>query len=154
MKLGSTLFLKSVVMLISLIVLTLCIFALPAGIRSDTAGMYRPLLIGMYFPAIPFFLGIIHTFKLLNLIDAGRAFSQAAINSLRSLKFMTLLISGMYALGLPYIYQVADRDDAPGVMLLGLIFTFAPLMMAILAAVLQRMFEDALQLKATSELTI
>lgn len=44
----------------------------------------------------------------------------------------------MYFIGLPYILYVARMDDAPGVMLIGLIFAFAPLAIAIMASVVRQ----------------
>jgi len=55
---------------------------------------------------------------------------------------------------LPYIYLVADRDDAPGVMLLGLVFTCAPIVIAVFAAVLQTLLHHAIQIKSENDLTV
>lgn len=155
MKSVSTLFLRLVILTISIGVLALCVLVLPTGIRStnDWSG-YRPLLIGMYLPAIPFFVGVYQTFKLLSYIDRNIAFSESAIKALRYIKYCGLIIGGLYALGLPYIYMMAEQDDAPGVMLIGLAFTFGPLALAVLAGVLQKIFQNTIDLKSENELTV
>ena len=68
-KKSSTLFLRVMVYLIAIAVLALCIFGLPNAIGSFSWGGYDPMLIGMYLPAIPFFIGIYQTLKLLNYIQ-------------------------------------------------------------------------------------
>ena len=76
---SSTLFLRFVVSIIGIAVLALCIFALPAGISSDKTGMYRPILLGMYVPAIPFFAALYQALKLLSYIDKNKAFSELSV---------------------------------------------------------------------------
>lgn len=154
MKRGSTLFLQTVVCLFGLAVLALCVFVLPAGIQHPHAGMYRPILLGMYIPAIPFFVGLYQTLKLLHFINTNKAFSKHSIKALQVIKYCGILIGSLYAVGLPYIWNVAQRDDAPGVVLIGLIFTFAPLGVAVIAAVLQKLLQNALALKVENELTV
>jgi hypothetical protein len=144
-----------VLVVISAGVLALCILVLPNGIRvSEGWSGYRPLLIGMYIPAIPFFVGVFQTFKLLHYIDTNRAFSNSAIKALQYIKYCGIIIGGLYAVALPYIFMMADQDDAPGVLLIGLVFTFGPLALALLAGVMQKVFQNAIDLKSENELTI
>jgi hypothetical protein len=60
----------------------------------------------------------------------------------------------LYGVGMPYIFIVAERDDAPGVVLLGLIFTFAPMAVAVFSAILQQLLQNAINLKSENELTV
>lgn len=154
MKPNSTLFLKIVIFFIGLVVLALCIFVLPVGIRTDRTGFYLPILYGMYVTAIPFFYAIYHILKLLGYIDTNKAFSQLSINSLRHIKYSASLISILYALGMPYIFYAADKDDAPGVVLIGLVFVFAPMVVAVFASVMQKLLQNALDLKSENDLTV
>lgn len=151
MKQGSTLFLRGVVVLMGIIVLALCIFVLPPGIRAEQSGGYRPILLGMYVTAIPFFIALYQALKLLNNINRNTAFSVSSIKCLKYIKYCGGTISAMYAFGLPYIFIVAERDDAPGVVLIGLVFTFAPLMVAVIAAVLEKMLRDAISIKSEND---
>jgi hypothetical protein len=154
MERGSTFFLKAAIVLLGLIVLALCIFALPTGISSDQTGYYRPILIGMYLPAIPFFFALLQAMKFLGYIDKNKAFSQDSVSTLKKIKYSALIISGLYALGMPYIYMAADRDDAPGVVLIGLILTVAPFVIATAAAVFQRLVQHAVDIKSENDLTV
>lgn len=154
MKHNSTLLLKVAISLIGLAVLGLCIFILPRGITSDNVGMYRPILIGMYIPAIPFFIGMYQTFKLLSYIDANKAFSEHSIKALNYIKYCALIIGVLYGAGLPYIYMVAELDDAPGVILIGLIFTFAPITIAVFTEVFQKVLQNAIHIKSENDLVV
>ncbi len=154
MKQGSTLFLKTVIILFGLAVLALCVFLFSELITEERLGGYRPIVIGMLVAAIPFFIGLYQTLKLLGLIDKNKAFSNASIHALKIIKYCGAAISTLYAVGMPYIFIVAERDDAPGVVLLGLIFTFVPMAVAIFAAVLQNLLQNAMDLKSENELTV
>jgi hypothetical protein len=154
MKLDSTLFLKFIVVLIGIIVLALCIFLLPAGIRTDQTGLYRPILLGMYLPAIPFFIALYQALKLLSYIDKNKVFSKSSVKTLRFIKYCAIIISGLYTAGMPYIFYVADKDDAPGVAAIGFVIIFASFVIATAAAVFQRLLQNAVDIKSENDLTV
>ena len=154
MKRSSTLFLKGFVLLLGAVVLILCVFVLPPTIGTIEAGGYDPILLGMYMPAIPFFIALYQTLKLLSYIDKGRAFSDLSVRALKNIKYCAITISGLYAAGMPYIFYVADKDDAPGVVALGSVIIFASIVIAVFAAVLQKLLQDALDIKSENDLTV
>ncbi len=152
MKRGSTLFLRSVIILIGLFVLVLCIIVLPAGLMETD--MYSPILAGLYLPAVPFFYALYQAILLLDRIDKNQAFSQPAVEALKRIKYCGAAISGIFALGMPYIFYTADKDDAPGVVLIGLVITFTALVVATAAAVFQRLLQNAVDIKSENDLTV
>lgn len=154
MKKGSTLFLKTIVLLIGMAVLALCIFVLPRGISTTDWGGYRPILLGMYLPAIPFFIAVYQILKLLNLIDNNKVFTNLSVKALKYIKYCAISIGSLYAVGLPYIFMLAEQDDAPGVALIGLIFTFVPLIIASFTSVLEKMLHNAITIKSENDLTV
>lgn len=147
-------FLRGVVVIIGLIVLALCIFLLPAGIANDEVGGYRPILLGLYVPAIPFFFALYQTLKLLSYIDKNKAFSDLSVRALRSIKYCAVTITALFSAGMPYIYTVADRDDAPGVLAIALVITVASAAIAVFAAVLQKLLQNAIDIKSENDLTV
>lgn len=151
MKKVSTLFLKVVIVLSTIAVAALCIFVLPKGLLTTGWDGYRPVIVGMYLATIPFFVGTFNAVMLLNLIDQNKAFSKKSFKALNDIKYCAAAISGIYFLNLPFIFRAAEMDDAPGVMLLGLIFTFAPLSVAVIAALLQKMLKNAINIKSENE---
>lgn len=154
MKKGSTLFLKIVLVLIALGVLTLCVYVLPMGIMTDNTGYYRPILIGMYVPAIPFFIALYQAWRILSNIDKNNAFSQSSVRAFKYIKYCGIAISILYILGMPYIFMAADQDDAPGVVLIGLVIIFASLVIATFSAVLQKLLQNVIDIKSENELTV
>jgi hypothetical protein len=151
---GSTLLLKGAVILIAVGALVFCAYVLPIGIRAEDSGAYREILLGLYAPAIPFFIALYQTLLLLGYIDSNMAFSDMSARSLGVIKYCAAAISLLFVAGMPYIYKVAELDDAPGVILIGLIVIFASCVIATAAAVLQRLIQHAVELKAENDLTV
>ena len=154
MKYKSTLFLRLTVLAMGLAVLMLCILALPTGIETDETGYYRPILIGMYVTTIPFYIAMFQTLKLLRYVDENTAFSQKSVQALKHIKYCAASISALYGAALPYFYYAAQKDDAPGVVVIGMILTFAPLVIAVFAAVLQILLRNAIAIKSENDLTV
>jgi hypothetical protein len=104
LKRGSTLFLKIVIVLIAIGVLAgLLRFPQTEGVAKnlDLISIYtNPFIIYIYIGSIPFFVGLYQAFKLLNFIDANKAFSQGAVNTLKYMKYASLSLIGFIALAL------------------------------------------------------
>jgi len=150
----STAILKLIILLIGLVVLGLCIFILPKGILSEEAGMYRPLLIGMYIPAIPFFIALYQGFKLLQYINKKNIFSELSIKALGKIKYCAIAICALYIVGMPYIFYLAERDDAPGVAAIGFIFIFTSLVVATASAIFKKILKNVVDIKSENDLTV
>ena len=153
MKQCSTLFLKSVIYLMGLAVLGLCVIIAGVSI-SGNAGMYLPMLLVMLIAAIPFFIGLYQGLLLLGYIEKGTAFSELSVKAIKNIKYCAFTISVLYAAGMPYIIYVADKDDAPGAVMMGLVFIFAPLVTCVFAAVLEKLLRNAIDIKAENDLTV
>lgn len=153
------LFLKLVVFLIGTIVLALCIFVLPLIAKYTTessSGMSYALygiLIVMYVSSLPFFVALYQAFRLLSFIDTDKAFSELSIKALKNIKYCAATISILYVIGMPFFYLVAELDDAPGVILIGMFFVFVPMVIAVVASVLQKLFKNAIDIKNDNALT-
>jgi len=153
MRQGSTLFLKVVIYIIGLAVLALCVII--GGVTiSGNAGMYLPILLGMFIASIPFFYALYQGILILNYIEMGTAFSELSVKAIKDIKYCAFTISVLYAVGMPYIIYVADKDDAPGIVLMGLVFIFAPLITSVFAAVLQKLLQNAIDIKFENDLTV
>ncbi|MNF13629.1 hypothetical protein D3C80_2155360 [compost metagenome] len=55
---------------------------------------------------------------------------------------------------MPLFYLMAEKDDAPGIIVIGLILIFASTVIAVFAAVLQRLLKEAIELKSEIDLTV
>ncbi|MCM3400042.1 DUF2975 domain-containing protein [Oceanobacillus profundus] len=158
MKYGSTLFLKLALFLIGTPVLALSIFGVywlvnnPANPEYDH--ILYPIIIGMYVSVIPFFFALYEAFKLLSYIDKNQAFSKLSVVALKKIKWCAITISGLYVLIIPFVYIVAELDDAPGLIIIGMVPIFASMVIAVFAAVLQRLLEEAIHIKSENDLTV
>jgi hypothetical protein len=137
-----------------LVVLALCIFVLPQGIAQEWNTNLLPVVISMYGAAIPFYVVLYQTLVLLNLIDKNKAFSDASVKALGRIKVSAAIIAALYTISLPYFYYVAQSEDAPGVMVIGSLFAGAPLVIAVFAAVLQKLLYNAIALQKENDLTV
>jgi len=153
MKKSSTLFLKLVIVLIGITVLALC-FLFTLDVVKAGGGLFLPIPIIMCVTAIPFFFALYQTLKLLGYIDKNIAFSELSIRALKNIKYSAITISILYVVGMPFLFSVADKDDAPGVVGFGLIFILASIVVATFAAVLEKLVRNGLDLKSENDLTV
>lgn len=163
MKRSSTLFLKAAVIFIGIPVLALCIFLLPqigneaneaAEKGSDLAYVVYGIVTVMYITAIPFYFALYQSFTLLSYIDRNQAFSELSVRALKKIKNCALTISGFYLIVLPFVFILAEVDDAPGLILVGMVMVFAPLVIVVFAAVLQRLLKEAIDIKSENDLIV
>lgn len=160
MKRGTTLFLKAAVILIGIPVLALCIFLVPAlgnigaKLFPELAYIQYLVFIAFYGSAIPFYFALYQAMKLLRYIGANKAFSDLSVIALKNIKYCAITISGLHVLVLPFFYFFAEKDDAPGVIFIGLVVPFASMVIATFAAVLQRLLQEAIDIKSENDLTV
>jgi len=160
MKRGSTNFLKLTVIFLGIPILALCIFVLPilakdaAESNSEFAYVLYGIVIVMYVSAIPYFIALYQAFKLLSYIDKNKSFSEISVKCLKKIRNCAITISGLHLLGLPFFFIFAQLDDAPGVVLVGMLFIFAPMVIAVFAAVLQKLLQEAITIKSENDLTV
>ena len=158
MKRSSTFFLKAVILLIAIGVLAGMIWFPPTEGRAthlDLISIYTdPFIIYGYVASIPFFVGLYQAFKLLNLIDADKAFSQDAVNTLKNMKFASFSLISFIALAEVYIRFFAHGDDPAGPTALGILVSFVAIVIATTAAVFQMLLQNAVDIKSENDLTV
>jgi len=153
MKKGSILFLEIVTSLIGIAVLAL-ITVFTINVANDEGGLFLPVLIIMYVTAMPFFFALFQTLKLLSYIDKNSAFSDLSIRALKKIKYCAFIVSALYTAGMPFLVSVADKDDAPGAVGFGVVFIFASITIATVAAILQKLVQSGLDMKSENDLTV
>lgn len=160
MRRGSTLFLRATVIAMGLPILAICIYLVPkignyaAELIPDLAFTKYLIVTVMYAAAIPFYFGLYQAFRLLDYIDRNEAFSELSVLALKKIKYCAFTISILYVIGMPLFYLLAEYDDAPGIILIGLILIFASMVIAVFAAVLQRLLQEAINIKSENDLTV
>ncbi len=158
MKKGPTLFLKFVICLIAIGALAgMLWFPRTEGRATnlDLLSIYAdPFIISIYIASIPFFVGLYQAFKLLNFINTNKAFSQGAVNTLKHMKFASLSLIGFIALAEFYIRFFVRGDDQAGPTMLGIAMVLAFGVIATVAGVFQKLFQNAVDIKSENDLTV
>ncbi|ASS73629.1 hypothetical protein CIG75_00640 [Tumebacillus algifaecis] len=155
-----TLFLKAAVILMGIPVLVLCIFFVPAisnfmaGLYPEAAYLQYLIMIGLYATVIPFYITLYQTYKLLGHIDQNKYFSELSFKALKNIKYCATAISILHVLNMPLFYLMARRVDPPIIMPVGWSMIFAALVIAVFAAVLQKLVKHAIDIKSENDLTV
>lgn len=144
MKSVTTLFLKLFLSVIVISALGFFIFLLPwvvSGLAEVIpAAPYLKYFgfMGLYGTVVPFLFALYQGIKLLIYINRNEAFSELSVNILKNIKYCAATISVLYVISMPLLYIMADKDDAPGILLFGLIVFSASIVSAVLTAVFEK----------------
>ncbi|WP_148931745.1 DUF2975 domain-containing protein [Paenibacillus methanolicus] len=157
-KRGSTTFLKVIIFLIGLAVLTVCIYLLPEAARRDAIerpGDYSlyPLLVCAYGICIAFSAALYQGFKLLAYIEKNHAFSALSLQSLQVIKKCAFTVIFFILLAIVYLRVHAQftGDDAAGPISLGLMGVLATSILAAIVDALQKPLKKATDIKSKDE---
>ena len=159
MKRYSTMILRLAIFASGAIVLAICSGAVWLTIKTEPSSEYYILsyilLIGTCSAAIPFFIALYQSYKLLGYIDTNRVFSELSVKALKIITYSALVEFFICAMGgLPFFYIVAEKDDAPGLILIGMAITGVAFIIFVFASVLNRLLQDAIAMKSENDLTI
>lgn len=151
MKNFSTFILKCVILIIVITTVSgLLWFPQTEGraVNLDLINIYKdPFIIYIYISSLAFFFGLYQIFKLLNLIDNKKAFSQEAINTLKNIKFSFLSLIVFIVLALVYIRFFLNGDDPAGPTMLGILILGAFAVIATTADVFQKLCQKIINLR-------
>lgn len=160
MKRVSTALLKAAVIIIGIPVLVACIFLVPeianytAELFPDISFMKYLVLFYLYIAVMPFYFALYQAFLLLSYIDHNKAFSELSVKALKTIKYCAIVISIFCIIAMPLFYFMAEYDDAPGIIVIGLFIIFASLVISVFAAVLQKLLQEAIDIKSENDLTV
>lgn len=151
-----TAFLKAVIYLIGAAVLGLCLFWLPGlayRMLKSNLIIFAIAMI-MLISVIPFEMALYQALKILKYIDKNEAFSELSVKAFSNIRNCAVAISFLYTAGLPLLYIFADKEDAPGILLVGIIITGISFVVAVFAAVLQKLLKNVIEIKSENDLTV
>ena len=157
---GSILFLRAVILLVGVGVLAGLLWEPQVEGRNVNADQFTiyfrdPFLAYAYVGSLPFFFGLYQAFKLLGYVGQGQAFSPAAVEALRRIKYCALAVVAFIVGAEAYIILgVNDGDDKAGGVAMGVFTGFPCLVAATAAAVLERVLQSAVDLKSDHDLTV
>ena len=158
MNRGASLFLRAVLLFFGAGALALLLWEPHLEGRNAHATLFEiyfkdPFLAYAYIGSIPFFVGLYQAFKVLGYVGRGKEFSPSVVRSLRTIKRCAIAVVGFVAVGEVFILSSKSDDHAGGVAI-GVAITFASVVVATAAAVLERALQSAVDLKSESDLTV
>ncbi len=158
MKRGASLFLRAVLMLMGIGALAFLLWEPHLEGRNAHATPFEiyfkdPFLAYAYIGSIPFFVGLYHAFKVLGYAGSDKEFSRSAVRSLRTIKFCAIALVGFVVVGEIFIMTNQSDDRAGGVMM-GVVITFASIVVATAMAILERGLQAAVDMKSENDLTV
>lgn len=113
-----------------------------------------PMVSALAVSVAPVLLAAWQVMKLLGYIDKNIAFSNLSVTAVRKIKHFAFIAAALYAVALPGAYIMAESDDAPGLVLIATAFVCVPIAIGIFAAVVQGLFQNAIDIKSENDLTV
>src|SRR5882757_5289453 len=118
MKKSSTVFLQVVIVLLGMGALALMLWEPHLEGRNAHATLFEiyfkdPFLAYAYIASIAFFMALYQAFKLLGYIGQNKVFSQAAVNTLRTIKYCAIVLSVLIVIAALYIRIFHAKGDDP-----------------------------------------
>jgi hypothetical protein len=152
MQRSPTLFLQVVIVLIGIGTLALMLWEPHIEGRNAHATLFEiyfkdPFLAYAYIASIPLFVALHQAFKVLGYAGQSNVFSQAALKTLRTIKFCAMAMIGFVAAGEIFI-MLGDSDDRAGGVFMGILIAFGSTVVVAAAAMFERILRDALAIKS------
>ncbi len=157
---SSTIFLQGVIVVIGIGALALLLWEPHVeGVNAHATTLYEiyfddPFLALVYIGSIPFFTALYQAFKVLGYAEQNKIFSQAAVKALRTIKYCAIAIIGFVALEEIFIMMNHGSDDAAGGVFMGILITFGSVVIATVAAMFERILQNAMDIKSENDLTV
>ncbi len=159
MKGSSIVFLQAVIVLVGIVALAIMI-RLPMlegrAQNLDLVSIYLdPFILYGYASSIAFFVALYKGIKLLGYVKQNRLFSRNSVRTLRSIKYCAIMLSVLIAMAGLYIRIFHSNDDDPaGFLAMCIIATFISITVAAAVAVLEKVLQNAVDMKTENDLTI
>jgi hypothetical protein len=166
MKRSSTIFLQVVIMLFGIGVLVALLWEPHLEGRNVNATLFEiyfkdPFLAYVYLGSIPFFVGLYQAIKALGYVGQNKTFSQATVKALRTIKYCALITAGAIVAADAFLIiharlypELGAQDGPEGAVALGLVATFASIIVCTAAAVFERVLQNAVDIKSENDLTV
>lgn len=124
-----------------------------AALYPELAHLRLPIYVAMLVGLIPVIVAVKVVFDLLSVVDQGEAFSPRTVRLLRRLKVLFGITAAYLVLGLTGVWVAMGRTH-PSILLGWLAAEVVALFLFTLAALLERLFAAALELRQDNELTV
>lgn len=156
MKQSSTIFLQAVVILIAMVALALLIRIPQTEGRAqnlDLLSIYTdPFILYGYAASVSFFVALYKAFRFLGYIRQDETFSLRSVNTVRNIKQCAVALGILIvAAGIYIMFFHAKEDDPAGFLGLCIATTFASVVVAVAASVLENILQHGAELKQENQ---
>ncbi|MBX3280747.1 MAG: DUF2975 domain-containing protein [Acidobacteria bacterium] len=158
MKRSSTIFLQIVIVLIGIGALALMLWEPHIEGRNAHSTVFDiyfkdPFLAYAYTASIPFFIGLYQAFKVLGYVRLNEIFSPATVKAMRTIKYCAMAMIVFVAVSV--IFMVfAEDDDRPAGVFMRILIAFPSIVIAVVAAMFERILQTAMDIKSENDLTV
>jgi hypothetical protein len=158
MNRGSILFLKAVLVLVGIGALALMLWEPRIEGRNAHATLFEiyfqdPFLAYVYLASLPFFVALYQAYIVLGSAGRDAVFSASAVRSLRTIKYCAMAIIAFVAVSVLFMVY-GDPDDRPAGLFMRILIAFPAIVIATAMAVLERILQNAVDLKSENDLTV
>lgn len=160
-KRSSILFLQTLIVLIGIAVLALMLIEPHLEGRNKQASIFQtyfndPFLIYAYAASVPFFVILFKAFNLLGYIGHNKVFSQAAVHTLKTIKYCAFIVAGAIVAAIVYLKlaSLSNNEDPAGAIMLGSVAAFASIVIGAAAAAFEKTLQSAVIIKSENDLTV
>jgi hypothetical protein len=152
-------FLQGVIVLIGVVAIVILIrFPLVEGraVNLDLFSIYAdPFILYAYASSIAFFVALYKAVKILGYVRQNKLFTLDAVKTLRSIKYCAMVLCISIVMAAVYIRIFhSEEDDPAGFIAMSIIMTLISLAVAAAVAVLEKILQNAVDMKAENDLTI
>ncbi|MFZ1987798.1 MAG: DUF2975 domain-containing protein [Minisyncoccia bacterium] len=161
MKRSSTIFLQTVIVFIGTGVLALMLWEPHLEGRNVHATLFEiyfkdPFLAYAYTGSISFFVALFQAFRLLGYIGQNKVFSQAAVKTLRIIKYCSIILVAFIVGAEGYIFIVSRKveGDIAGGVMMGATLIFVSTVVATVAAVFERVLQNSVDINSENDLVV
>lgn len=120
-----------------------------------------PFLAYVYLGSIPFFVALYQAFKVLGYAGENNVFSHATVKAFKTIKRCAVTTAGAIVAADVFLMINArlhpdpiGPDGPEGAVMLGIIATFASVIVATAAAIIEKVLQNAVDIKSENDLTV
>ncbi len=151
MKKYTIILFKIVLLLITIAVFSLSVIGIISLIQDPINPIYGyilyPIVIAIYLSTVLIYMAFYQTNKFLSLIEKQWIFSNTSIRFLEKIKWYGLIFGILYLIALPFFYLLANADDAPGVIFVGMIPLVGGVIVFLFAEIMIKIIDEGIELK-------
>ena len=156
MKKGPTIFLRVVLVLIGIGALIFMLWEPHLEGRNAHATFFQiysndRFLAYAYATSTAFFAALYQAFKLLGYVGRNEVFSPRSVKAVRTIKYCAIVLATSIASAVAYLFIVRPGDDIAGGVAIGLVITFVSLIVATTATILERILQNAVDIKSEND---